>query len=59
MRLQSILLLALIAVSVTFVTLLLLESRNTTVTCEKSLCFIPPEKRLLATPENHLIVSIN
>lgn len=66
MRPKSILLLALIAVSVTFVTFLLLESQATNITCEKGNSCTEPdktgtrtEKGLLATPENHLIVSIN
>lgn len=66
MRSKSILLLALIAVSVTFVTFLLLESQSTNITCEKGTGCTEPdktgtgtEKEMLATPENHLIVSIN
>lgn len=58
MRSKSILLLALIAVSVTFVTFLLLESQSGTMTCEKSPAS-KPDTGLLASPENHLIVSIN
>lgn len=59
MRSKSILLLVLIAVSVTFVTFLLLESQSATVTCEKSPACINPDTGVLASPENHLIVSIN
>lgn len=64
MRPKSILLLALMAVSVTFVTFLLLESQSTNITCEKGTgCKEPDktgtEKGVLATPENHLIVSKN
>lgn len=59
MRPKSILLLALIAISVTFVTFLLLESQSATVTCEKSPAGINPDTGVLASPENHLIVSIN
>lgn len=59
MRSKSILLLTLMAISVTFVTFLLLESRSATVTCEKSPAGINPDTGILASPENHLIVSIN
>lgn len=59
MRSKSILLLALIAVSITFVTFLLLESQSATVSCEKSPAGKTPEKGVLAPPESHLIVSKN
>lgn len=66
MRPKSILLLALIAVSVSFMAFLLLESQATNLTCEKGTGCTEPdkpgtrtEKGVLESPESHLIVSKN
>ncbi len=63
MRPKSILLLALIAVSVSFMAFLLMESRATNLTCEEGPACIKLEKNGIRTEktaleplENHLIV---
>lgn len=57
MRPKLILLVIMIAMSVSFMAFLVAESHSTTVTCEKKKPANEIEKGVLEVPVNHLIVS--